>query len=145
LLQQSATVGNYSVNFTTGDSGFNANISSHFSLDTATQDLNAVIAKGAHFSREEGTCDNGNPCLMITMSENFEQPVKNPGEPQAFTGSGRRVWIDLATGQQVKNQSFWLLEDGSEKATSTTSYILVEKVDTAPQEILNILSRVIVP
>ena len=40
---------------------------------------------------------------------------------------------------------FWLLEDGSEKATSTTSYILVEKVDTAPQEILSILSRVIVP
>ncbi len=145
LLQQSATVGNYSVNFTTGDSGFNANISSHFSLDTATQDLNAVIAKGAHFSQEEGTCDNGNPCLVISMSENFEQPVQNPGEPQAFTGSGRRVWIDLATGQQVKNQSFWLLEDGSEKATSTTSYILVEKVATAPQEILNILSRVIVP
>ena len=145
LLQQSATVGNYSVNFTTGDSGFNANISSHFSLDTATQDLNAVIAKGAHFSREEGTCDSGDPCLVISMSENFEQPVQNPGEPQAFTGSGRRVWIDLATGQQVKNQSFWLLEDGSEKATSTTSYILVEKVDTAPQEILNILSRVIVP
>ena len=145
LLQQSATVGNYSVNFTTGDSGFNANILSHFSLDSATQDLNAVIAKGAHFSREEGTCDNGNTCLLITMSENFEQPVQNTSEPQAFYGSGRRVWIDLATGQQVKNQSFWLLEDGSEKVTSTTSYILVEKVDTAPQEILNILSRVIVP
>ena len=145
LLQQSATVGNYSVNFTTGDSGFNTNISSHFTLDSATQDLNTVIAKDAHFLREEDTCDNGNPCLVISMSENFEQPVQNPGEPQAFTGSGRRVWIDLKTGQQVKNQSFWLLEDGSEKLTSTTSYILVEKVDTAPQEILNILSRVIVP
>jgi hypothetical protein len=145
LLQQSATVGNYSVNFTTADSGFNANISSHFSLDTATQDLNAVIAKGAHFSQEEGTCDNGNRCLIITMSENFEQPVQNTGEPQAFYGSGRRIWIDLANGQQLENQSFWLLEDGSEKVTSTTSYILAEKVDTAPQEILNILSRVIVP
>lgn len=44
LLQQSATVGNYSVNFTTGDSGFNANTSSHFSLDSTTQNLNAVIA-----------------------------------------------------------------------------------------------------
>lgn len=82
---------------------------------------------------------------MVSMSENFEQAIKNPGQTQAFSGSGYRVWIDLTTGQQIKNQSFWLLEDRSEKVTSTTSYLLVEKTEAAPQEIQDILKRVKVP
>jgi hypothetical protein len=55
------------------------------------------------------------------------------------------VWIDLQTGQQVKRQSFWRLLDGSEKITSTQNTVLVEKLDAPPQEILDILGRVIVP
>lgn len=144
MIQQTATVGNYSVNFTMGFSGFNEGTASRFSMDMLSRDLSGAIQRGSRLLREELTCEGGKSCLLISMFDNLEQSVTNPGETQAFSGSGRRVWIDLETGQQVKSQSFWLLEDGSEKITSTTSYLLVEKVDSAPQGILDVLKRVIV-
>jgi hypothetical protein len=71
--------------------------------------------------------------------------MQNRGEAQTYSGSGRRTWIDMQTGQQVKEQSFGLVEDGSEQITSTYTYTLVEKVSTPPQAILDILARVVVP
>lgn len=64
---------------------------------------------------------------------------------QAFYSSGRRVWIDLESGQRVKEQRFWRSEAGHEVISSTSSYITVEKVDSPTQEILDMLARVIVP
>jgi hypothetical protein len=145
LLQQAATIGDYTVNFTTGDSGFNPGGRYRVSLDFLTQDISHAAQNNARVLREESTCDNGQACLLITLLDSFDKPVQNAGEPQAFSGSGRRVWIDLQSGQQVKWQSFWRLVDGSEKITSTHSTVLVEKLALPPQDILDILSRVIVP
>ncbi|MGV8024960.1 MAG: hypothetical protein AB2L18_00165 [Anaerolineaceae bacterium] len=144
IIQQSATVGDYSVNFTTGNSGFNNGSRYRFSLDTLTQSLSNAAQSGTRVLRENSTCENGKPCLLITLQNNFASAVQNPGEEQAFSGSGQHVWIDLETGQQVKSQSFWLLENGDESFTSTQSIVLVEKMDTPPQKILDILSRVII-
>jgi hypothetical protein len=146
IVQQAATVDNYSVNFTTGDSGFNENGPYPLSLDTQTQLLSrAAESDSANFTREETTCETGSACLLITSWEIFSNPIQNHGEPQPFTGIGRRVWIDLETGQQVQIQSFWLLADGSERVDHTQRVLVVEKVETPPQEILEILSRVVVP
>lgn len=144
IIQQSATVGDYSVNFTTGNSGFNNGSRYRFSLDTLTQSLSNAAQNDTRVLREASTCENGKPCLLITMQNNFASTVQNPGEEQAFAGSGQHVWIDLETGQQVKSQSFWLLENGNESITSTENIVLVEKMDTPPQKILDILSRVII-
>lgn len=146
IIQQTATVGNYSVNFTTGDSGFNENGPYPLSLDTQTQDLSrAAESANANLTREEITCENGSACLLITSWENFPNPIQNHGEPQPFTGIGRRVWIDLETGQQVKYQAFWLLADGSERMDHAERILVVEKVETPPKEILEILKRVVKP
>ena len=144
IIQQSATVGDYSVNFTTGDSGFNNGSRYRFSLDILTQSLSNAAQSGTRVLREASTCGDGKPCLLITLRENFASAIQNPGEKQAFSGAGQHVWIDQETGQQVKSQSFWLLEDGSESITSTRNIVLVEKMDTPPQAILDILSRVII-
>jgi hypothetical protein len=145
LIQQTATVGDYSVNFTTGDSGFNQSARYRFSSDMLTKDLSQAAQNNSRVLREESTCEDGRPCLLITLLDTLGAPVQNPGEPQAFSESGRRVWIDLQSGQQVKSQSFWRLSDGSEKVTSTQSTVLVEKLDAPPRQILDILGRVIVP
>jgi hypothetical protein len=146
IIQQVATVDNYSVNFTTGDSGFNNSMRYRFSLDVLTESLSRVSQdKNSRFTRKETTCDNGRPCLLITSLEPFSSPMQNRGEAQTYSGSGRRTWIDMQTGQQVKEQSFGLVEDGSEQITSTYTYTLVEKVSTPPQAILDILARVVVP
>lgn len=145
LIQQTATVGDYSVNFTNGFSGFNNGTRYLFSMDMLTQDINAAREYGSRVIREDSTCENGKPCLLITLLDTFPAPWQISGEAQAFSGSGRRVWVDMETGQQVKDQSFWLVEDGSESITSTSNNVLVEEVDTPPQSVLDMLARVIVP
>jgi hypothetical protein len=145
IIQQAAAVGNYAVNFTYGDSRFNPGPSYRISLDILTRDLSQATQYGSRVIREESTCDDGRSCLLITLWDTSAGSGKNPGEMQAFSGSGRRVWIDRETGQQVKEQRFWRSEDGHEVISSTTSYILVEKVDSPPQEILDILAKIIVP
>ncbi len=145
LIQQAASVGDYTINFTSGDSGFNPGGRYRVSLDFLTQDISHAAQNNARVLREETTCDNGRACLLITRFDSFDKPVQNAGEPQAFSGSGRRVWIDLQSGQQVKWQSFWRLVDGSEKIVSTQNTVLVEKLASPPQEILDILSKVIRP
>jgi hypothetical protein len=146
IIQQAATVGNYSVNFTTGDSGFNNNSPYRLSLDTQTQLLSrAAESDNANFTHEEITCENGNACLLITSWEDFPNPIQNPGELQPFTGIGRRVWINRESGQQVKNQAFWLLADRSEQVDHTQRVLVVKKLDAPPKEILEILKRVVKP
>ena len=144
ILQQSGTVGDYSVDFTYGFSGFNDGTLSLFSMDTLTQSLDSAAQYGTQVTHEDSTCENGNDCLLVTLLDTFKSPMQKPGEEQAFTGSGEHFWIDKESGQQVKWQSFWVFEDGSESNTSTERTILVEKVNTPPQSILDILSRVII-
>jgi hypothetical protein len=144
-IQLAATVGDYSVNFTTGDAGFNNGQPYRFSADMLTHDLAQAEQYGASITREEISCDDGQPCIVITSLESFSQPVQNPGETQAFAGSGRKVWISLTTGQQIQFQAFWRLEDGTDRVEYTQRYLLVERVTLPPQEILDILANVIVP
>jgi len=145
IIQQSVSVGNYSINFTTGDSGFNENQRYRFSLDMLTQDLAQAAQYKALVTREEVTCEDGSPCLLVTMLDTFGQPIQNPGETQAFRGSGRRVWISLQSGQQVKFESFWIVGEGQQRVDFTQRALLVEKVLSAPQWVLDLLAKVIVP
>lgn len=146
IIQRSATVGDYSVNFTTGDAGFNRGVRYQFSLDLLSRVFNQAAQSSSSVTREESTCQDGSRCLLVTLLDTSLTRVQNPGITQAFSGyAGRRVWIDPQSGQQVQEQSFWQLEGGGEKITSTSRYILVEKVESPPQEILDILARVHVP
>lgn len=146
VIQQSATVGNYSINFTTGDSEFNNGEHQRISLDTLTRDLTkAAQSDNSHLTREETSCENGRPCRLITGWQIFASPVQNPGVSEAFSGAGRRVWIDMQTGQQAMSQTFYLLPGSDKEITSTSRTILVEKAQTPPQDILDVLARVIVP
>lgn len=55
------------------------------------------------------------------------------------------MWISLQSGQQVKFESFWVLENGQERVDFTQRTLLVEKVESPPQEILDILAKVVAP
>ncbi len=145
LLQQSASIGSYSINFTTGDSGLYPAEPQHVSLDLLSPVLSRADPSETHIEHEQTRCENGEECLLITIQDTLAKPALNPGEEKAFIGSGWRVWINLATGLQVTEQYFWLLEDGSESISSTREVLLVEKQETAPQQILDILASVIVP
>ena len=143
ILQQSVSVGNYSVNFTTGDAGYNEYSRYLFSTDLFSQDLAQAEEKGLAIQQEETTCDDGSACLFVAVSEAVS--FQNPGESQATTEVGRRVWINLESGQQVELQAFAYLADGSEQIEFTREILLVEKIDSPTQDVLDILAQVTVP
>lgn len=144
ILQMAASIGNYTINFTTGDT-FTDFPRYRLSLDMLTQSLAQAAQYNTIVTREEVTCEDGSPCLLVIMLDTFGQPIQNPGETQAFRGSGNRTWINLQSGQQVKFESFWVLADGQERVNFTQRILLVEKVASPPQEILDILSKVVIP
>lgn len=145
VIQQSVTIGNYSINLTTGDSGYNEYSRYLFSTDMLTQDLIQAAQYQAQVTREEVLCEDGSPCLLVTLFDAFDQGVQNPGEAQLITGMGRKTWVNLSSGQQVVVQAFSRLQDGSEKTEYTDRTLKVEKVDSPSEEVLKVINGVVVP
>jgi hypothetical protein len=145
VIQQSVSIGNYSINFTTGESVYNEYSRYLFSIDMLTHDLNQAAQYQSQVTREELPCDDGSPCLLVTLFDAFDQGVQNPSDAQLITGMGRKTWVNLNTGQQVKVQAFSRLQDGSEKIEYTDRPLMIEKVDSPPEEVLKIIDGVVVP
>lgn len=141
VIQQSASIGTKGINFTSGD--VFENPSYRLSFDLLTPDLDSALGRDQPVFREETTCDDGSSCLLVTVMDEFAQPIQNPGEPTAFYGHGLRVWMNYETGQQVKYQRFWTLEDGTEHVDYTQRPVLVERVLTPPEGILKILDNIV--
>ncbi len=139
LLQRSATKGDYTVNYTTGDSGFFGGSKRPFSLDMLSRALADAPAMEGTVSREEVTCEDGGSCLLFTLL--YEDIIGMEGNI-AFPARGFRVWVDQESGQQFKAQQFNRLPDGGEQMTDTMETVLVEKLPEPPQEILTILERI---
>lgn len=137
VIQQIATKGGHSVNFTYGGT-FDSPAIYRVSIDNVTQQVQGMISDGNLFSREVTTCDDGSACLLITF------PVAHRVSGLEVR-SGWRVWINLVTGQQVRQEEFHMLEDGLFKVDYTFRYLLIEKVADAPQQILDILKNVDTP
>ncbi len=144
IIQQAVAVGNYAVNFTFGNSGYNNSAPYRFTLDDVTVDLDSAYQRGIPVTHQE-TLYNGQPCMVIFLTEPLDTPMRNPGESQVFTGASRRIWIDSQTGQELRRESIWLTTEGSEVIDAIYVYSAVEKLDSAPQEVLDILGRVVVP
>ena len=145
VIQQSVTIGNYFINFTVGDSGYNEYSSYPFSTDLLTQDLVQAAQYQAQVIREEVACGDGTTCLLVTLFDAFEQPSQHPDESQPIIGMGRKTWVNLTTGQQVKVQAFTRLQDGSERVDITERTVTIEKMGQPPEEVLNIINEVVVP
>jgi hypothetical protein len=145
VIQQYVSIGNYFINFTTGESGYNEYSRTLFSTDLLTQDLVQAAQYQSQITREEVPCDDGSPCLLVTLFDAFDQAVQHTDEPQPILGMGRKTWVNLNTGQQVQVQAFSRLQDGSDKVEYTDRTLLIEKVKSPPEEILTIINGVVVP
>ena len=144
-LQQTASVGNYTINFTTGSGTFNPDSPYRLSTAHLAGPLNQVSSGQVGITIQESVCDSGQACVVITSQDWFRQPETNADEAQAFWGAGSEAWLDAQTGEPLRSQAFWLLEDGSRLVEYTLNTLLIEKVSTPPQEILDLLGNVIVP
>ena len=128
IIQQSVSVGSHSMNLTTGEA---MEIPAyHLSLDWILLDLDYALSHGQNVSREEIMCEDGSPCLLITLSDG---------------GIIRRTWIKLESGQQVKLQTSQQLSDGTESIQFTQTFLPVERMDAPRLEVLDTFSRVLLP
>ena len=125
ILQQGGSIGTKTFNLTTGES---FEISPYrLSFDFFVQDLDFALSHGEQVTSKETTCEDGSPCLLVSISN----PI-----------GGRKVWVNLQTGQQIEFQSFQRLADGTEQLQFTQRFILVERVPAPPQEVLDVLGKV---
>lgn len=145
IIQQSATIGNYSVNFTFGGSGYNEMEPRRLSLDRLNESFMNAEEYKSEIIGEEVDCQDGKRCLLISVKDLLEQPVQESGYEKAISGTVLNVWIDLETGLQFKFESIYLYDDGSEEVRTTREVLLVEKVDQAPEEVIGLLDRVVLP
>ncbi len=146
VLQQSATVGDYSINFTSGDSSYLGGQRYRFASSFLRQDFNSVMKYGnTSVTIEETLCGDGEPCCLITFLETFGNPIQNPGETQAFSGLARQVWVKQATGQTLQMRTLRRLEDGTEQVEYAQTLLTLEKLPAPPQDVLDLLSKVILP
>lgn len=126
IFQQSVSVGAHSMNLTTGEA-MEFPIY-RLSLDWFLRDLDYALSHGQTVLREETTCEDSTPCLLINVNDgNFS----------------RRVWINMATGQQIKLQTAQQMPDGTETILFTQTFLPVERMDAPPQNILDVFSRVL--
>lgn len=145
ILQQVASIGNYSINFTFGGGGYNETGLWRLSLDRLSESFLRAEQDKSEISREEVDCQDGKRCLLISVQNTFEQQLKLFGNEKAITATIYKVWIDKETGLQFKIESVYRYDDGSEDVRSTRQVLVVEKVDQVPEEIIVILDRVVLP
>jgi WD40 repeat protein len=125
VIQQNISVGTHSMNLTIGEAMEFPTY--RLSLDWILRDLDYALNHGQNVSRAEITCDDGSPCLLIKLDDGVIL---------------RRAWINLISGQQVKLQTSQQMPDGTEIVQFTQTFLPVERVDDAPQDILDVFSRV---
>lgn len=130
ILQQSISVGSHTVNLTTGEAMEFPMY--RLSLDWILLDLDYASENGEYVTREETACEDGSPCLLISMCYNM-------------CDFGRRVWINMETGQQVNVQSFVENPDGTENILYTQTFLPVEQMDIPPPEILDLFEKALFP
>ena len=145
IIQQSATIGNYSVNFTFGGSGYNEMEPRRLSLDRLNESFMNAEEYKSEISGDEVDCQDGKRCLLITIKDPLNPPIQPSGYEKAIIATISKVWIDKETGLQFKFESLYLYDDGSEEVRTTREVLLVEKVDQAPDEVIGILDRVVLP
>lgn len=128
ILQQGLSVGTHSLNLTTGEA---AEFPVYrLSLDWILRDLESALKHGETVSREETTCEDDLPCLLIAVSDRYIV---------------RRVWILVETGQQARLQTAQKNPDGTETILFTQAFLPVERMDVPPQEVLDMFERVMFP
>ena len=140
VLQQVASVGNKTINFTVGDTSEYPLY--QLSFDFLSRDLDSALQRNVPVLREETTCEDGSSCVLITIDEALTPPMKNPDQLISYVGHVTNVWIDLETGRQTKFQTWWRLADGSMLNDHTQRLLLLETGIAPPIEILNTLDRI---
>lgn len=128
VIQQSVLVGKNSLNLTIGET---MEIPAYqLSLDQTLVALDYALNNSHTVQREDTTCDDSSPCLLIKMRDGK---------------FARHVWVNTNTGQLVKLLALEYGADEAEITQFTQTFLPAEWTSAPPQEVLDLFEKVIFP
>jgi hypothetical protein len=140
VWQKIARIGQTQVNFTAGTAVDDPALITRAQLDPLPETI--LQSRGdVSAIREEALLDH-RLCLQITIQTIFNPPTKIDPLPKKVVSTNYKVWIDRGTGQILKVESLFGLEDGTDFVMQTLLYPTKERVDKPPKEIIDLLNRV---
>lgn len=141
VWQKIARVGRRQVNFTTGTAVDDPALEIKAQHETLPETILQAEA-GTKVIREEVLLDQ-RPCLLIILRTAFDPPIEITSIPQRVARADNKTWIDQETGKILQKEIVYGLEDGTDYVLQTLRHITIERVDTPPQEILDMLDQVL--
>ena len=147
VTDQTAAVGRLSVDFTSGETQILPGSSSErLPLNGLTDYLVwALKNPGTTITGEDVPCEDKTACLLVTSRMYSDAPSQEDGVDKPVIGIKHRSWIDLQTGETLKMEYSWILEGGREQVFGQQQTLVLEKLASAPQEVLDLLGRLVRP
>lgn len=127
MLQRSVSTGTHHLNLTYG--GADEFPTYQLSFASFLTDLDNATQSGSEATREETACEDGAPCLLITLEDSII----------------RRAWFNLQTGQETKFQISQRTESNAEEILTAYDFLSVGRVPEPPGDILGVFETVLFP
>lgn len=139
ILQQSYTRDGRTVNLTFGtnhpaDPAFRLNLASGYS-----DGLLRAFKSGIPVDRSQTTLD-GRPAIAFSWKEDYATPL-NMDSGRVIAASTRRMFLDQESGAPLAWELYETNPDGEEHLVWRTVYEVAERVQTLPQEVLDLLGQ----
>jgi hypothetical protein len=106
--------------------------------------FNSYLAEGATIRRENILLE-GKACQLYEVTQLYDPPQLFGGELAPVQATSFAAWVDPRSGTVLRIQDSMAYTDGSSRIKTTTRFLSLEKVETPPQEILDLLAKVIRP
>jgi hypothetical protein len=106
--------------------------------------MNGDLANGGSI-RQESVVIAGHPCRLYEVTRPYNPSQILEGEPAPVQATRYSVCVDPVNGKVIQIQTQMVYADGSSRAKETNRWISIEKVDTLPDDINQLLEKIIMP
>jgi len=106
--------------------------------------FNSVVSGGGTLRQENGAVD-GKSCQLYIGTMPYDPPMVFSNEPLPVQAMIHSACIDPENGTVLQTQNQMTYSDGTTHVKDTTWFISIEKVDSLPEEVREILDQVIMP
>ena len=106
--------------------------------------MNSYVAEGGKVSQENSKVD-GKSCRLFAGMRTYDPPQIFSNEPAPVNTMVHSACIDPTTGAVLQIQNKMIYSDGTTRVKDTTDFISLEKVETLPDEVRQLMEKVVMP
>jgi hypothetical protein len=106
--------------------------------------MNSYVAEGGKLSQMSSQVD-GKSCQLFAGLHTYAPPQIFSNEPAPVNAMIHSACIDPTTGAVLQIQNKMIYSDGTTQVTDTTSFISLEKMEALPDEVRQLLDKIVMP